>query len=105
MQDAWDRADVVALAGLATEPLLDELRDQLAQREPGLQPHRGREPEGRLLAWRNCAGLRRQREFSGLIRERSDRGAPFRELWLLANVKAAGGGWKLARVQSLSPDR
>ncbi len=42
-------------------------------------------------------------EFSGLIRERSDRGAePFRELWLLANVKAAGGGWKLARVQSLS---
>ena len=42
-------------------------------------------------------------EFSGLIRERlDDSAAPFRELWLLANVKAAGVGWKLARVQSLS---
>jgi hypothetical protein len=42
-------------------------------------------------------------EFSGLIREQQDRAAaPFRELWLLANVKAAGCGWKLARVQSLS---
>ena len=42
-------------------------------------------------------------EFSGVIRERRDvAAAPFRELWLLADVKAAGRGWQLAQVQSLS---
>jgi hypothetical protein len=42
-------------------------------------------------------------EFSGLIREQLDaRAAPFRELWLLANLKTTGRGWRLARVQSLS---
>jgi predicted lipid-binding transport protein (Tim44 family) len=38
-----------------------------------------------------------------LIREHDDADAePFRELWLLANVKAANRGWKLARVQALA---
>ncbi len=42
-------------------------------------------------------------EVSGLIREQPREPAcPFRELWLLANVKAANQGWQLARVQSLS---
>jgi predicted lipid-binding transport protein (Tim44 family) len=42
-------------------------------------------------------------EFSGLIREGSNAAAaPFRELWLLANVKTADRGWKLARVQALA---
>ena len=41
-------------------------------------------------------------EFSGFIREEHERdAAPFRELWMLASVKAAGPGWKLARVQAL----
>lgn len=104
VQDAWDRADVVALAGLATGPLLDELRDQLAQREPGLNRTEVVSLKARLLALEELReAFVASVEFSGLIRERSDRGAePFRELWLLANVKAAGGGWKLARVQSLS---
>jgi predicted lipid-binding transport protein (Tim44 family) len=42
-------------------------------------------------------------EFRGLIREDSgSTAAPFRELWLLANVKSADRGWKLARVQALA---
>jgi predicted lipid-binding transport protein (Tim44 family) len=104
MQAAWDRADLPALGVMAAEPLLDDLREQLAQRGPGRNRTEVLELHARLLtlddlqeAW--VASV----EFSGLIREQVDRSAaPFRELWLLANVKSAGRGWQLARVQSLT---
>ena len=35
VQDAWDRADLCALSDLATAPLLEDLRHQLALRGPG----------------------------------------------------------------------
>ncbi len=104
VQAAWDRADLGALSDLATAPLLEDLRHQLELRGPGPNCTEVVHLDARLL------GLEELREayvasveFSGLIREREDRAAaPFRELWLLANIKAAGCGWKLARVQSLS---
>lgn len=104
VQDAWDRADMGALAGLATAPLLEELRDQLAQRGPGLNRTEVVSLQARLLGLEELhEAFVASVEFTGLIREQRDQGAaPFRELWLLANVKAAGSGWKLARVQSLS---
>ncbi len=105
LQQAWDAADLPALARMTTEPLLEELRDQLVQRGPGPNRTEVLSLEARLL------GLEELREafvasveFSGLIRERTDAGAaPFRELWLLANPKLPGHvGWRLARVQALS---
>jgi predicted lipid-binding transport protein (Tim44 family) len=104
LQAAWDRADLNALAALATSELLAELREQLAQRGP--QPNHTEviQLQARLLS---LDDLREASvasvEFSGLIREQLGcAAAPFRELWLLANVKAGGLGWRLARVQSLS---
>ncbi len=104
LQAAWDRADLHALSDLATAPLLEDLRDQLALRGPGPNCTEVVRLDARLLALEELREAQvASVEFSGLIRERSDAvAAPFRELWLLAHVKAAGTGWKLARVQSLS---
>lgn len=104
VQAAWDRADLGALATFTTEPLLAELRDQLALR--GGSPNHTEVVvlDARLLALEDLCDARvASVEFSGLIRERIDEAAePFRELWLLAHVKQADRGWRLARVQSLS---
>lgn len=104
LQAAWDRGDVGALRQLTTEPLLEDLRDQLAQRGPAPNRTEVVRLDARLLALDELhEAFVASVEFSGLIREQKDAGAsPFRELWLLANVKAAGRGWQLARVQSLS---
>jgi len=104
VQDAWDRADLHALSDLATEPLFEDLRHQLALRGPGLNCTEVVQLDARLLGMEELhEAFVASVEFSGLIREhQDDAAAPFRELWLLANVKAAGCGWKLARVQSLS---
>jgi predicted lipid-binding transport protein (Tim44 family) len=104
LQAAWDRADLGALGALTTGPLLAELRDQLATRGP--LPNRTEVValDARLLALEDLReALVASVEFSGLIREHVDEAAaPFRELWLLANVKQADNGWRLARVQSLT---
>jgi predicted lipid-binding transport protein (Tim44 family) len=106
LQQAWDDADLPTLAKLTTEPLLEELRDQLAQRGPEPNHTEVLRLEARLLALEELReAFVASVEFSGLIRERIDAGAaPFRELWLLANPKtpSAGAGWRLARVQALS---
>ncbi len=104
LQAAWDRADLGTLGDLAAAPLLDDLRHQLGQRGPGPNRTEVLQLDARLLALEDLQeALVASVEFSGLIREQQERAAaPFRELWLLANVKAAGRGWKLARVQSLS---
>jgi predicted lipid-binding transport protein (Tim44 family) len=103
-QAAWDRADLQCLAALAAAPLLEELRRQLAERGPGPNHTEVLQLEARLLALDEMQeAFVASVEFSGLIRERPGAApAPFRELWLLADVKAAGRGWQLAQVQSLS---
>jgi predicted lipid-binding transport protein (Tim44 family) len=104
LQRAWDHADLGAMRLMATAPLLEDLREQLAQRGPEPNCTEVLQLDARLLAVEELAeAFVASVEFSGLIRERQGEGAlPFRELWLLADVKAAGRGWKLARVQSLS---
>jgi predicted lipid-binding transport protein (Tim44 family) len=103
LQAAWDRADLRALGALTTEALLEELRDQLERRGPAPNCTEVVALDARLLALEDLRdALVASVEFSGLIRERMDEAAaPFRELWLLANVKRSGAGWRLARVQSL----
>ena len=104
LQAAWDRADLGALGHLATAPLLEDLRRQLGQRGPGPNHTEVLQLDARLLSLDDLQdALIASVEFTGLIREQQERAAtPFRELWLLANVKAVGNGWKLAKVQSLS---
>ena len=104
MQAAWDRADLHALGRLATGPLLEELRCQLQERGPAHNHTEVVSLQARLLS---IDELREAQvasvEFSGLIQEDPEgSAAPFRELWLLANVKAADHGWRLARVQALA---
>ena len=104
MQAAWDRADLKALGSLATGPLLEELRSQLQERGSARNHTEVVSLQARLLS---IDDLREAQvasvEFSGLIQEDpAGHAAPFRELWLLANVKSAGQGWKLARVQALA---
>lgn len=104
LQAAWDRADVPALAALATGPLLADLKDQLAVRGTESNHTEVLQLDARLLGWEELhEAFVASVEFTGLIREHIDDAAsPFRELWLLARVKSAGRDWKLARVQSLS---
>jgi predicted lipid-binding transport protein (Tim44 family) len=104
MQAAWDRADLRALGQLTTEPLLQELRDQLEARGPAPNRTEVLSLDARLLSLEELReAYVASVEFSGVIREQlGERAAPFRELWLLANFKAADRGWRLARVQSLS---
>lgn len=104
LQAAWDQADLPALAAMTTDTLLEDLRLQLAERGPAPNCTEVVKLDARLLAMEELReAFVASVEFSGLIREQRDAGAaPFRELWLLANLKAAGRGWQLARVQSLS---
>ncbi len=103
LQAAWDRADLTSLHELATATLMDDLRDQLALRGPGPNCTEVLQLRARLLSLDDLQeALLASVEFSGLIREhRQAEAAPFRELWMLASVKSAGPGWKLARVQAL----
>jgi predicted lipid-binding transport protein (Tim44 family) len=104
MQAAWDRADLQAIGGMAMAPLLDDLRGQLAERGPSPNHTEVLQLDARLLSLEDLAeAYVASVEFTGYIREESAAPAsPFRELWLLANVKSAERGWQLAQVQSLS---
>lgn len=104
VQQAWDRADLAALSNLATEPLLEELRCQLAERGPGPNLTEVVSIEARLLAVEDLREAQLASvEFSGLIREEAGAHArPFRELWMLARLEGADRGWRVARVQALS---
>jgi predicted lipid-binding transport protein (Tim44 family) len=104
LQAAWDAADLRALGRLTTEPLLEDLRDQLVQRGPGHNRTEVVDLHAKLLAMEELHDVYvASVEFSGLIREQlNQHAAPFRELWLLANLKSAAHGWQIARVQSLS---
>ena len=104
MQAAWDRADLRTLGLLATGPLLEELRCQLQERGPAPNHTEVVSLQARLLSMDDLSEAQvASVEFSGLIQEDpAAAAAPFRELWLLANVKAADEGWKLARVQALT---
>lgn len=104
VQQAWDRADLVALSNMATGPLLEELRTQLAERGPAPNHTEVVRIEARLLAVEDLVEAQLASvEFSGLIREEVGAHArPFRELWMLARLQGADPGWRVARVQALS---
>ncbi|MBS0446500.1 MAG: Tim44 domain-containing protein [Proteobacteria bacterium] len=103
VQQAWDAGDVGALRALTLPDLLDELCGQL--------PPQGVEPGGtavlslhaELLGFDDLGpAYLASVEFSGMMREASHSGpVPFRELWMLAQVKDDPPAWRLARHQAL----
>ena len=104
MQAAWDRADLHAMGLLTTGQLLEELRCQLQERGPAKNRTEVFSLQARLLSLDDLLEAQvASVEFTGLIQEdEAGNAAPFRELWLLANVKSTAVGWKLARVQALA---
>jgi predicted lipid-binding transport protein (Tim44 family) len=105
LQAAWDVGDLEVLGALTTPQMLDELR---LERSGCAAPHESIRTDvvtlhAELLGFEEVAGTYLVSvDFSGLIRESSDRGAaPFRELWMLAQSKQGGVGWRLARHQAL----
>ena len=103
LQAAWDAGDVQALGHLTTPDMLQELLPILTSRAGGSSRTDVVTLHAELLdveelgaAWLACV------EFSGLIRESTERGAvPFRELWMLAAAKDGALSWRLARQQAL----
>jgi predicted lipid-binding transport protein (Tim44 family) len=70
LQAAWDRADLGTLGDLATAPLLDDLRQQLALRGPGPNCTEVLSLDARLLLLEDLQEARvASVEFTGLIRE------------------------------------
>jgi predicted lipid-binding transport protein (Tim44 family) len=105
LQAAWDVGDMAALGALTTPQMLDELR---LERSGCAAQHESARTDvvtlrAELLGFEEVAGTYLVSvDFSGLIRESPDRGAaPFRELWMLAQSKQSGVGWRLARHQAL----
>lgn len=107
LQAAWDRADMPSLRAMMTDAMLEQIQNQLAERERSgggspnttdvvmLQAH--------LLGIEEMdAGYMASVEFSGLIREDASAGPnPFREIWNITRPKSGSGGWLVAGVQAL----
>ena len=103
LQRAWDSNDLGEMQLLTTAAMFVELRSQLGELAGSTQQTDVLTLDANLLAYEQCESVELVCvEFSGLLRESSDRGpAPFRELWMLERRKAASGVWKLARQQTL----
>lgn len=106
LQHAWDHAEMAALRELTTPEMLDELCLEL----PGFMSGDSHADctevvtlRADLLGFESLAQvLVVSVEFSGLMRESSERGSvPFRELWLLTRSKHDAAAWRLARHQAL----
>ncbi len=107
LQDAWDRADMSSLRAMMTDGMLEQIKNQLAERErhTGGQPNKTEVVmlEARLLGIEELSDSHMASvEFSGLVREDVSAGPnPFREVWNITRPKGGSGGWLVAGVQAL----
>jgi len=107
LQDAWDRSDITALRAMMTDEMINEIRQQLAEREAqsGGVPNKTEVVmlQAQLLGIEDLgAGFMASIEFSGLIREDLSAGpSPFREVWNMTRTKEGQDGWLVAGFQAL----
>ena len=103
LQAAWDAGDVALLGELTTPALWRELCEGLPA-TPGARTD-VLTLDARLVDFHDAShAWIASVEFSGMMREAADTGAaPFREWWVLAGDKGAGGEvhWRLALQQTL----
>jgi len=103
LQAAWDVGDVEMLRAHTTPQMLSDLLQELPMRGPGPNRTDVVTLDAVLLALekigpRYVASV----EFSGMIRESSERGAaPFKEVWMLTCSEDEMRDWRLARQQAL----
>jgi len=107
LQGAWDRADLATLRSMMTDAMLDEIRQQLTEREA----HTGGPVnstdvvmlDAQLLGIEDLGdAYMASVEFSGMIREEPSAGpSPFREVWNMTKPKNGSSGWLVAGVQAL----
>ena len=107
LQDAWDRSDIPSLRAMMTDGMLEQIQNQLAERERSGGGTVNKTEvvmlEAHLLGIEEMdAGYMASVEFSGLIREDVSAGPnPFREVWNITRPKNGSGGWLVAGVQAL----
>ena len=107
LQKAWDSADIATLRAMMTDSMLDEIKQQLAEREPSANGQVNHTDvvmlEAKLLGIEDLGATHMASvEFSGMVREDLSAGpAPFREVWNLAKPKDGSAGWLVAGVQAL----
>lgn len=107
LQDAWDRSDIASLRAMMTDDMLEQIRNQLADREAtsggGVNKTEVVMLDAQLLGIEELDGeYMASVEFSGMIREEASSGPnPFREVWNITRPKAGSGGWLVAGVQAL----
>lgn len=107
LQAAWDRSDLVTLRTMMTDGMLQEIRQQLSEREA----HTGGPANHTevLMLDAQLLGIEETGEdymasveFSGMIREEPSAGPnPFREVWNMTKPKSGASGWLVAGVQAL----
>jgi predicted lipid-binding transport protein (Tim44 family) len=107
LQKAWDSADIATLRAMMTDGMLDEIKQQLAEREASSNGQVNHTDvvmlEAKLLGIEDLGVTHMASvEFSGMVREDLSAGpAPFREVWNLAKPKDGSNGWLVAGVQAL----
>ncbi len=107
LQDAWDRADMTMLRSMMTDDMLEEIRQQLSEREaqsggaPNVTHIEGLEAQ--LLGIEDLGdSYMASVEFSGMSREELGAGLnPFREVWNMTKSKSGASGWLVAGLQAL----
>lgn len=107
LQAAWDKGDIPTLRAMMTDAMLDEIRQQLAEREAQANGQPNQTDVITLEA--QFLGIEEQAdawmasvEFSGLIREDASVGpAPFREVWNMLKPRNNSSGWLVAGLQAM----
>lgn len=107
LQKAWDDKDLISLRAMMTDEMLEEIRQQLAERDAanGGQPNHTEVVtlDAQLLGIEELPDIYMASvEFSGMIREDAAAGPqPFREVWNMTKPRSGGSGWVVAGIQAL----
>lgn len=107
LQKAWDEKDLISLRAMMTDEMLEEIRQQLAERDAanGGRPNHTEviTLDAKLLGIEELDDVYMASvEFSGMIREDATAGPnPFREVWNMTKPKNGGSGWLVAGLQAL----
>jgi predicted lipid-binding transport protein (Tim44 family) len=108
LQAAWDKNDTHTLGTMMTDDMLQEIRQQLKERDQhtgGIMNHTEVAAlDAKLLGIEDTGSeWMASVEFSGMIKEDpSQSPGPFREVWNMTKPKDGSAGWLVAGLQALN---